>query len=79
MLTADLIRPRLQWVGKTLSVKMVDEQDTSALRTAQDLLTLLQSMVGQSLAAFQTALEQYEGDRIDYLLIRGLAKILLDA
>ena len=34
MLTADLIRPRLQWEGKTLSVKMVDEQDTSALQTA---------------------------------------------
>jgi predicted nuclease of restriction endonuclease-like RecB superfamily len=79
MLTADLIRPRLQWEGRTLSVKMVDEQDASALRTAQDLLALLQSMVGQPLAAFQSSLEQYEGDRIDYLLIRGLAKILLDA
>ncbi|HWS82779.1 MAG TPA: DUF790 family protein [Ktedonobacteraceae bacterium] len=79
MLTADLIRPRLQWEGKTLSVKMVDKQDASALHTAQDLLTLLQSMAGQPLAAFQSSLEQYEGDRIDYLLIRGLAKILLDA
>jgi predicted nuclease of restriction endonuclease-like RecB superfamily len=79
MLTADLIRPRLQWEGKTLSVKMVDEQDASALRTAQDLLTLLKNMVGQSLAAFQSSLELYEGDRIDYLFIRGLAKILLDA
>ena len=79
MLTADLIRPRLHWEGKTLSVKMVDEQDDSALHTAQDLLTLLQGMAGQPLAAFQTAIEQYEGDRLDYLLIRGLAKILLDA
>jgi len=79
MLTADLIRPRLQWEGRTLSVKMVDEQDASALHTAQDLLTLLQGMAGQPLAAFQSSLEQYEGDRIDYLLIRGLAKILLDA
>ena len=79
MLTADLIRPRLQWEGRTLSVKMVDEQDSAALRTAQDILTLLQSMADQPLAAFQTALEQYEGDRTDYLLIRGLAKILLDA
>jgi predicted nuclease of restriction endonuclease-like RecB superfamily len=57
---------------------MVDEQDASALQTAQDLLTLLQNMVGQSLAAFQSSLEQYEGNRIDYLLIRGLAKVLLD-
>lgn len=79
MLTADLIRPRLHWEGKTLSVKMVDEQDISALQTAQDLLSLLQSMVGQPLAAFQIAVEQYEGDRLDYLLIRGLAKIMLDA
>jgi uncharacterized protein len=79
MLTADLVRPRLQWEGRTLSVKMVDEQDASALRTAQDLLSLLHSMVSQSLAAFQDRLEQYEGDRIDYLLIRGLAKVLLDA
>ena len=75
MLTADLIRPRLQWEGKTLSVKMVDEQDTSALQTAQDLLTLLQSMVNQPLAAFQSRLEEYEGNRTDYLLIRGLAKV----
>jgi uncharacterized protein len=79
MLTADLIRPRLHWEGKSVSVKMVDEQDACALQTAQDLLILLQSMVGQPLAAFQTAIEQYEGDRLDYLLIRGLAKILLDA
>jgi hypothetical protein len=79
MLTADLIRPRLQWEGKTLSVKMVDEQDTPALQTAQDLLTLLQSMVNQPLAAFQSRLEEYEGNRTDYLFIRGLAKVLLDA
>ncbi len=79
MLTADLIRPRLQWRGKTLSVMMVDEHDPSALQTALDLLTLLQTMLGQPLAAFQAALEQYEGNRIDYLLIRGLAKVLLDA
>ena len=36
-------------------------------------------MVNQPLAAFQSRLEEYEGNRTDYLLIRGLAKVLLDA
>ena len=48
-------------------------------RTAMELILLLQSHAGQSQAAWQQALERYVGDRMDYQVIRGLAKVLTDA
>ncbi len=48
-------------------------------RTAMELILLLKSHAGQSQAAWQQALERYVGDRMDYQVIRGLAKVLTDA
>ncbi|HLI89033.1 MAG TPA: DUF790 family protein [Ktedonobacteraceae bacterium] len=79
MLTADLIRPRLRIQGSTLQVAMVNEQDPSLQQIAQDLIRLLQSHIGQTQAVWEEAVRAYEGARVDYVLIRGLAKVLTDA
>ncbi len=79
MLTSDLIRPRLRIQGSTLRVEMVNEQDPSLQQTAQDLIRLFQHSRGQTQAAWEEAVRVYEGTNVDYVLIRGLAKVLMDA
>ena len=79
MLTADLVRPRLHLRGSELSIDMLEERDPCWLQSAKDLITLLQEQVGQSQAAWDRALESYVGERVDYVVVRGLAKILSDA
>lgn len=79
MLTSELIRPRLRFTGSTLSVEMVDEQDPFLLQTAQDLIALLQRHIGQTQEEWEETLAMYEGARVDYSILRGLAKVLTDA
>src|SRR5256885_4222526 len=79
MLTSDLIRPRLRFSGSTLSVEMVDEQDVALQQTAQELIDLLRRHVGCALEKWEEALAAYEGARVDYVVVRGLAKVLADA
>lgn len=78
MLTSDLIKPRLRLRGSTVTVEMVDEQNAALQRVAQDLIDLFLHHAGQSQAAWEEALESYIGTRVDYVLIRGLAKVLTD-
>ncbi len=78
MLTSDLIKPRLRMQGSRISVEMVDEQDPFLLQTALELILLFQQHIGQAQEEWENALERYEGARTDYILIRGLAKVLLD-
>jgi predicted nuclease of restriction endonuclease-like RecB superfamily len=78
MLTSELIRPRLRVQGSTLHVEMVNEQNPSLQQTAQDLIGLFSRHVGQSQAAWEAAVRAYEGASVDYVLIRGLAKVLTD-
>ncbi len=79
MLTSELIRPRLRIHGSTLRVEMVHEQDPAVQQIAQDLICLFQRHQGQSQAAWQEAVRAYEGTNVDYVFIRGLAKVLADA
>lgn len=79
MLTGDLVRPRLRTHGTTLSVDLIDERAAILQRTAQDLLSLLQQHKGQSRATWEEAVDNYVGTRIDYVVVRGLAKVLSDA
>ena len=79
MLTADLVRPFLVRSGSTLSVQWLDETSGSWRQTADDLITLLHQLRGQSRGAWEAALVSYEGDRTEYLVVRGLAKVLTDA
>ncbi len=78
MLTADLIRPRLRVQGTTLTVEMVDEQDLALQQTARELISLFQRHAGWTQEAWEEALEGYVGERVDYVLLRGLAKVLAD-
>jgi uncharacterized protein len=77
MLTADLVRPRLRVRGTTLHVQHLKANE-AWLQTAGELTALFQQQVGQAHQAWQAALEQYEGERTDYIPIRGLAKVLED-
>lgn len=79
MLTSELIRPRLRIHGSTLRVEMVNEHDPFLQQTAQDLICLFQRYKGQSHAAWEAAMRVYEGARLDYVFIRGLAKVLTDS
>src|SRR3989442_12701064 len=58
---------------------MLDVGNPAWLQTATDLFALLQRHVGQSQAAWDRAVESYEGERVDYFVVRGLAKVLTDA
>jgi uncharacterized protein len=78
MLTGDLVRPRLRQRDGQLRILLLDS-NRQQLHTATDLIALSQQYVDQSQSAWNTALEKYEGDRLDYIVIRGLAKVLSDA
>lgn len=79
MLTSDLIRPRLRVSGSSVSVEWVDEHDPVLLQTASDLIMLFRSHAGLPRSAWEQALDSFIGMRIDYVVIRGLAKVLTDA
>lgn len=79
MLTGDLVRPRLLSRDETLHIHMLSADNLQWQRTASDLITLFQQHQGQQRSQWQRALELYEGNRIDYIVIRGLAKVLTDA
>jgi uncharacterized protein len=79
MLTADLITPRLRWTSTTLTIELLDEQDPQWHQVAGDLIALLHSQVGCSHASWTQALEAYIGDSLNYVVMRGLAKVLSDA
>lgn len=79
MLTADLIRPFLRNYGRALIVDQLEETSALWMQTAQELLELFQKHLGLPRARWEEALETYEGSRVDYVRIRGLAKVLTDA
>ncbi|MCP4591474.1 MAG: DUF790 family protein, partial [bacterium] len=78
MLTGDLVRPRLRKRGNKLQIEMLDGQNARWNQTADDLITLFQEHAGQARRVWDEALEIYEGERLDYIVIRGLAKVLAD-
>ena len=45
---------------------------------AQDLIDIFARHQGRTRKALKTALDQYAGDRTDYRIQRGLAKLLFD-
>src|SRR6266581_3427753 len=79
MLTSDLIRPRLRTSGSSMYVEQVNEHDPVLQQTASDLLTLFRSHIGLPRGAWEQALDTFIGTRIDYVVLRGLAKVITDA
>jgi predicted nuclease of restriction endonuclease-like RecB superfamily len=76
MLTAELVKPLLQQRGMELYVNMLDSSNTYWQQTANDLIILFQQQIGHTFYEWETALEKYEGDRTDYVVVRGLAKVI---
>jgi len=78
MLTADLIRPRLGWGGGKVWTKPLRMKDESYLKMAADLTALYRDHVGRKRGDLEETLSDYEGESLDYPVIRGLAKTLSD-
>jgi len=79
VLTADLVRPRLRQHGSELLIEMLNVGDAAWSQVAAELIALLREHLDQPQAAWTNALEAYEGERLDYAVVRGLAKVLTDA
>src|SRR5437764_11976279 len=79
MLTADLVRPRLRFTEAELAIALLDEHKRSWLQTASELIALLRRQVGHTRAEWEQAVDAYAGTRVDYVVVRGLAKVLSDA
>ena len=79
MLTADLVRPRLRCSAGELTIALLDERKRSWLQTASALIALLRRQVGHTRAEWERAVDAYAGPRVDYVVVRGLAKVLSDA
>ncbi len=75
MLKAELIRPRIKIYDGQVSTRPI-KADYHYLAVANDLNRLFQAHRGRSRGEWAEALRNYEGDRLDYPVIRGLAAVL---
>jgi predicted nuclease of restriction endonuclease-like RecB superfamily len=78
MLTADLIRPRVRRRGGKIFTRPLPLDSLTTQQTAADLIGIFREHLQRPRWALDEALEAYEGVRVDYPLIRGLAKVLRD-
>ncbi len=75
MLKSDLIRARLVMQGDRVWVRSLPAGYHS-LTMAGELTALFQNHIGRRRYELKEALRHYEGDRLDYPVIRGLAAVL---
>jgi len=75
MLKAELIRPRLEMRDGRVWTRPLPA-DYHYLTIAGELIRLLQAHAGRSRGALAEALRDYEGDSLDYPIMRGLAAVL---
>ncbi len=75
MLKSELIRPRLNVRSDQISTRPLPA-NYHYLTIGTDLTALFQRHVGQSRGTLAEALRDYEGDSLDYPIIRGLAAVL---
>ncbi|MCK6629749.1 MAG: DUF790 family protein [Anaerolineae bacterium] len=75
MLKAELIRPRLEIREGQVWTKSIPA-DYHYLTIASELMALFRRHVGRSRGALAEAMRDYEGDSLDYPVIRGLAAVL---
>ena len=75
MLKSELIRPRIRIHDGQVSTRPI-KADYRYLAVANELTSLFKAHIGNSRAELTTALREYEGDRLDYPIIRGLAAVL---
>ena len=75
MLKSDLIRPRLIKQGERISTRPIPV-DYHYLDIANALVKLFQASVGSTRAHLAETLREFEGDSLEYPVIRGLAAVL---
>ena len=75
MLKAELIRPRLEKRDGQVWTRPIPA-DYHYLTIAQALIQLFQRHIGRRRGELAEALRDYEGDSLDYPVIRGLAAVL---
>lgn len=75
MLTSELILPRLKKNGHDIT-PLTLPTDYHYLKIASDLIQLVKAHVGRTRGELDDALRAYEGESLDYRIIRGLAKVL---
>jgi predicted nuclease of restriction endonuclease-like RecB superfamily len=75
MLKSELILPRLKKRGKKIE-PLALPTDYHYLGIANELIQLVKACAGQSRGELADALRVYEGDSLDYRIIRGLANVL---
>lgn len=76
MLTADLIRARV--VKGEVRPRYVADDDLDVRALAEEMTGVFRAHLGKRRVELETALAQITGEGTDYLLHRGLAKLLFD-
>ncbi len=76
MLKSELILPRLKKRGNEIT-PLALPTDYRYLKMANDLIQLVKASVGRRRGDLDEGLRAYEGDSLDYRIIRGLANVLL--
>lgn len=76
MLTSDLLLTRSR--GPYISPQYIDAEDQKFIDLAQSLIDIYRRHEGKSRGELQRELDLHEGDRTDYRIQRGLAKLLYD-
>ncbi len=77
MLKSELILPRLKKRGDTIT-PLALPADYHYLKIASDLIQIVKAHVGLSQGDLARSLKDYEGDSLDYRIIRGLANVLMN-
>ncbi len=77
MLKSELILPRLKKRGSEVQPVWL-ATDYNYLQIAAELIQIVKAHVGLSRGELEVALRQYEGDSLDYRIIRGLSQVLLN-
>jgi predicted nuclease of restriction endonuclease-like RecB superfamily len=76
MLKSELILPRLKKRGKEIE-PLALPTDYHYIEIANHLIDIVKAHVGQSRGELDDALRAYEGESLDYRIMRGLAKVLV--
>jgi len=76
MLKSELILPRLKKRGNQV-IPLALPQDYHYLKMANDLILFVKAHIGRSRGELEDGLRAYEGESLDYRIIRGLANVLV--
>jgi len=76
MLKSELILPRLKKRGNQV-IPLALPQDYHYLKIANDLILFVKAHIGRSRGELEDGLRAYEGESLDYRIIRGLANVLV--